>query len=74
MAAKRPRLIPILDERVNRLLQPAEDLFWVSMYDELIDDNHRGSIEQTCRNVPSYVSLLRRIGVALWMAAADPQR
>jgi hypothetical protein len=40
------------------------------MYDELKDDEHRRVIEQVCRNTPSYVSLLRRIDVALWMAAA----
>jgi Family of unknown function (DUF6308) len=70
MAAKRPRMIPIFDERVDQLLAPADELFWVSMYDELKDDEHRRVIEQVCRNTPSYVSLLRRIDVALWMAAA----
>jgi hypothetical protein len=40
------------------------------MYDELIDDERRRVIEEICPNAPSYVSLLRSIDVALWMAAA----
>ena len=64
-------MIPIFDERVDQLLAPADELFWVSMYDELKDDERRRVIEQVCRNSPSYVSLLRRIDdLVLWMAAA----
>jgi hypothetical protein len=36
LAAKRPRLIPILDDRVNKLLNPREGLFWVSMHDAFV--------------------------------------
>ncbi len=70
MAAKRPRLIPIFDERVDRMLAPRDELFWVSMHDQLKDDQRRSVIERACRNAPAHVGLLRRIDVALWMAAA----
>ena len=46
------------------------ELWWVSMYDEVRDDERRRVIEEICPNAPSYVSLLRGIDVALWMAAA----
>ncbi|OBF46889.1 DUF6308 family protein [Mycolicibacterium monacense] len=70
LAAKRPRLIPILDDRITAMLEPAEGLFWVSMLDELKDAERREVIEKVCRSAPAHVSLLRRIDVALWMAAA----
>ena len=46
------------------------ELLWVSMYDEVRDDERRRVIEEICPNAPSYVSLLRGIDVALWIAAA----
>jgi Family of unknown function (DUF6308) len=46
LAAKRPRLIPILDNRVNDLLKPPEGLFWVSLRDELSDESCRAAIAQ----------------------------
>ena len=48
---------------------PCRELLWVSMYDEVGDDERRRVIEEMCP-APSYVSLLRGIDVALWMAAA----
>lgn len=71
LAAKRPRLIPILDDRVQNLLKPRSELFWVSMYDELADESRRTAIADVCRIAPPHVSLLRRIDVALWMAATQ---
>jgi len=71
LAAKRPRLIPILDERVQGLLKPRDELFWVSMHDELSDESRRTTIAEICRVAPPHVSLLRRIDVALWMAATQ---
>jgi hypothetical protein len=68
LAAKRPRLIPILDERVEDLLKPQSDLFWVSMYDQLCDSSARATIADVCRNAPPHVGLLRRIDVAIWMS------
>lgn len=71
LAAKRPRLIPILDNKVRDLIQPPLTRFWISMWDELSDDSHRASITEICANAPADVSLLRRIDVALWMAATQ---
>ncbi|MEW5812234.1 MAG: DUF6308 family protein [Actinomycetota bacterium] len=71
LACKRPRMIPILDERVQGLLKPRHELFWVSMHDELSDESRRRTISRVCRHAPPHVSLLRRIDVALWMAATN---
>jgi hypothetical protein len=69
LAAKRPRLLPILDNEVNNFLKPPKEMFWVSMYDELADTTRRNVIAEVCRVAPGHVSLLRRIDVALWRAA-----
>lgn len=68
IAAKRPHLIPVIDKKVEDLLQPKKDLFWLTMHHELADPERRKAIEGVCDNAPSHVSLLRRIDVALWMA------
>jgi hypothetical protein len=72
LAAKRPRLIPILDEKVEGTLKPPKDRFWVTMYDELADSARRQIIAQVTDTAPAHVSLLRRIDVALWMDATHP--
>ena len=41
MAAKRPRLIPVYDEKVRDLLDPRPGRFWVALRDELVDDAGR---------------------------------
>jgi Family of unknown function (DUF6308) len=69
LAAKRPKLLPILDNEVNNFLQPPKELFWVSMYDELSETSRRQVISEVCQVAPPHVSLLRRIDVALWRAA-----
>jgi hypothetical protein len=71
LSAKRPRLLPILDNKVRDLLQPPKGRFWVSMWDELSDSSRRVAIAEICRYAPPAVSLLRRIDVALWMAATQ---
>jgi hypothetical protein len=71
MAAKRPRLIPILDNKVKDFIQPPDGLFWVKLHDELSDESRRSAITDACRSAPPQVSLLRRIDVALWMAATQ---
>ena len=71
LAAKRSRLIPILDNKVKDLLQPPTSRFWVSMWDELSDESRRVTVAQVCADAPADVSLLRRIDVALWMAATQ---
>lgn len=69
LAAKRPKLLPILDNVVNNYLKPPKGLFWVSLHDELSDASRREVIADVCRVAPPHVSLLRRIDVALWRAA-----
>jgi hypothetical protein len=72
MAAKRPRLVPILDKEVKGLLKPPRGRFWVTMYDELSDSARRRIIAEATASAPADVSLLRRIDVALWMHATHP--
>jgi hypothetical protein len=74
MAAKRPRLIPILDQQVERVLKPPAKRFWVTMYDQLADGGRRRTIADVCDCAPADVSLLRRIDVALWMYASREHR
>lgn len=71
LAAKRPRLIPVLDNKVRDLIQPPTSRFWISMWDELSDESRRATVAQVCADAPADVSLLRRIDVALWMAATQ---
>lgn len=74
LAAKRPRLIPILDSKVEQLLQPPPNRFWVTMRNQLTDEARRRTIDDVCIGAPRRVSLLRRIDVALWMHATDRGR
>lgn len=69
LAAKRPKLLPILDNVVNDYLKPPKELFWVTLHDELSDTSRRDAIAAACQHAPPHVSLLRRIDVALWRAA-----
>lgn len=69
LAAKRPKMLPILDNEVNLFLKPPKEMFWVSMYDELADTARRDAIAEVCRAAPGHVSLLRCIDVAVWRAA-----
>ncbi len=71
MAAKRPRLIPILDRHVRKLLKPARGAYWVTMQTQLSDDAVRGEIDRVCATAPDGVSLLRRMDVAFWMHATQ---
>ncbi|GJN98641.1 DUF6308 family protein [Mycobacterium marinum] len=71
MAAKRPRLIPILDRQVRELLKPATDAYWATMHTQLSDDAVRNEIDRVCATAPDGVSLLRRMDVAFWMHATQ---
>lgn len=72
MAAKRPRLIPILDKKVKGLLNPPSGRFWATMRGQLADPSIRTSIAEACGEAaPDGTSLLRRIDVALWMHATQ---
>jgi hypothetical protein len=74
MAAKRPRLIPILDKEVMGLLKPPKGKFWITMHDQLVNDSRRQAIAEVCDCAPDGVSLLRRVDVALWMHATQKKR
>ncbi|MGO4443088.1 DUF6308 family protein [Mycobacterium sp. 2YAF39] len=74
MAAKRPKLVPILDNKVKDFIRPPDGLFWVKLHDELSDASRRAAIIDACQSAPPHVSLLRRIDVALWMAATQGTR
>jgi len=57
MAAKRPRLIPVFDSGVKRALKPPSGRFWVTMYDQLSDDEgRRQKIAEVCSTAPAEVS------------------
>ena len=67
LAAKRPRLIPILDRVVvGSLLQT--DNTWRAIQDVLNVDSYRSKLEKALNHdvVPPSVSLLRRIDVVIW--------
>jgi hypothetical protein len=74
LAAKRPRLIPILDKEVKGLLKSPKDKFWLTMHDQLSDKSRRQTITEVCACAPDDVNLLRRIDVALWMHATRKER
>lgn len=67
MAAKRPRLLPIVDSFVAEVLKPPGGRFWLPMYDQLADESRRKDIAAVCSCAPDHVTLLRRIDVAVWM-------
>lgn len=67
LASKRPRLVPILDDYVKSVVKPPKGRFWVSLYDQLLDENRRNTIAEVCECAPEHVSFLRRIDVAIWM-------
>jgi hypothetical protein len=71
MAAKRPRLIPVFDSEVKRVLNPPSGRFWVTMYDQLSDEGRRQKIAAVCSTAPAEVSPLRCIDVAQWMYATQ---
>ncbi|OBG42933.1 DUF6308 family protein [Mycolicibacterium fortuitum] len=71
LATKRPRLLPILDNEVRDFLRPSKGRFWLSLHAELSDPTRRSAIAAACKAAPPHVSLLRRIDVALWMAATQ---
>ena len=67
IAAKRPRLIPILDKEMKHTLRGPKRRYWVAMHDQLAEESRRALIANVCDNAPTDVSLLRRIEVALLM-------
>ena len=67
MAAKRPRLIPVLDRVVKGTLPKAENS-WIAIQDVLKVDKYRKALQKALNLdvVPPSVSLLRRIDIVIW--------
>jgi len=68
LAAKRPRLIPVLDRVVKGTLPESENI-WVSIQNVLRVEHYRTRLMKALQHadVPDSVSLLRRIDVVIWM-------
>ena len=68
LAAKRPRLIPVLDRVVKGTL-PASENRWISIQDVLMNEEYRTKLQKALdhEEIPKSVSLLRRIDVVIWM-------
>jgi hypothetical protein len=63
--AKRPRLVPIFDQVVERLLPHVGD-YWVAFSYALRDPARRETVEHATADAPPQLSLLRRVDVVLW--------
>lgn len=66
LAAKRPRLVPIMDSVVVNTLGISDD-YWRDFRVALSSIDDRSVIEAATAKAPSHISLLRRIDVVLWM-------
>lgn len=68
LAAKRPRLIPVLDRVVTGTL-PKSDNRWTAIQNVLTNEKYRIKLQKalTHESVPESVSLLRRIDVVIWI-------
>lgn len=68
LAAKRPRLIPVLDRVVAGTL-PVSENRWISIQNVLMNEEYRAKLQKALdhENVPESVSLLRRIDVVIWI-------
>lgn len=64
LAAKRPRLVPIVDSVIKSVL-PSK-AHWAAFADALADQGRRRKIE-AATSAPGHLSLLRRIDIAIWM-------
>ncbi len=78
LAAKRPRLVPVLDDVVCSALGPSDD-YWADFRHVLRDARFRRRIDYLTAAAPGNVTLLRRIDVVVWMRhkdgfAGDPGR
>lgn len=68
LAAKRPRMIPVLDRVVMGTL-PVSENRWISIQNVLMNEEYRTKLEKALdyEHVPESVSLLRRIDVVIWI-------
>jgi len=75
IAAKRPRLVPVLDKVVKDTLPKSEN-YWRAFQDVLRDESCRESLTLATNHdcVPPGVSLLRRIDVVIWMNNHEKHR
>jgi hypothetical protein len=75
IAAKRPRLVPVLDKVVKDALPKSEN-YWRAFQDVLRDESCRESLTLATNHdcVPPGVSLLRRIDVVIWMNNHEKNR
>lgn len=71
VAAKRPRLIPILDAKVKGILDYGKGSFWMALHEQLAEHHDQLAAITDVDTVPDYVTLPRRIDVALWMHATQ---
>ena len=67
LAAKRPRLVPVIDKIVEAQLGSTGD-YWQAFQEALGDEPLRLEIERATKTAPARVSLLRRLDVVAWMA------
>lgn len=75
LARKRPKLIPIIDERIEGTLQATTNRYWETLRECLQPEERRLRIEHLRPpHVPmEHISTLRLLDVALWMHAPGPQ-
>jgi len=66
LAAKRPRLVPVVDTIVEQQLGKAGN-YWQAFGDVMADEPLRREIERATKAAPDHVSLLRRLDVVVWM-------
>lgn len=67
LAAKRPRLVPVLDRVVCDALPSTGD-WWEAFRAALADAETRRLIADATASAPDTVSLLRRIDIVVWMS------
>lgn len=65
LAAKRPRLVPVVDSVVANLLP--SDNYWADFASALEPESARMLVIEATPSAPPHLSLLRRIDVVLWM-------
>jgi hypothetical protein len=70
LAAKRSRLVPIMDSFVVKVLGHSND-YWRDFREAVSSPHDRAIIEIATANAPPYISLIRRIDVVIWMHYRD---
>jgi hypothetical protein len=79
LARKRPRLVPLYDEKVRRVVALADGTdWWLSLREALRRDLEDNEVRRRVRqamseaSVPGYVSVLRSLDVIIWARATAP--